>query len=75
MDASVVLNQMVVLFLLMAAGYAANRFGVLDAQSNRLLSRLVLNLTMPALIASSLLGSGVQADAGEMLRVLGVSAL
>lgn len=65
MDPIPVLQQIAVLFLLMAAGYAANRCGVMDQTSERHLSRLIVNITCPALILDCLAGSApARAQAG-----------
>ena len=65
MDPIPVLKQIAVLFLLMGTGYAANRCGVMGRDSERLFSRLIVNITCPALILNSLAGSDpARADAG-----------
>jgi predicted permease len=61
MNMSAILSQMVVLFLILSAGYAANKFKIMTADSNRLLSRLVVNITMPCTILSSVLSGQVTA--------------
>jgi predicted permease len=52
---------MVVLFIILAAGYAANKLGIITADSNKLLSKLVVNITMPCSILGSVLGGQVSA--------------
>lgn len=61
MNMSATLSQMAVLFIILAAGYAANKLNVMTADSNKLLSKLVVNITMPCTILSSVLGGQVTA--------------
>ena len=53
MDIQVILNQMIILFLIMVIGYITNKAGILDQTQNQKMSSLVLNVTSPALIFSS----------------------
>ena len=53
MDIQVILNQMIILFLIMVIGYIINKAGILDQTLNQKMSSLVLNVTSPALILSS----------------------
>ena len=53
MDIQVILNQMIILFLIMVIGYITNKAGILDQTQNQKMSSLVLNVTSPALILSS----------------------
>jgi malate permease and related proteins len=47
-------NQILVLFFLMVAGYAAKKTDILNQQTIRGISMLILNMTLPALIISSM---------------------
>lgn len=47
-------NQILVLFFLMAAGYAAHKMKLLNPAFNKGISRLVMQITLPALIISSM---------------------
>lgn len=53
MDIQVIVNQMIILFLVMIIGYIANKSGILDQTQNQKMSSLVLNITSPGLILSS----------------------
>jgi predicted permease len=79
MNVTVILSQMAVLFLVLAVGYIANKSKVLTAESNRLLSKLVLNIAMPCTILSSVLGGNVTATGRDaavfMLLSFGAFAL
>ena len=48
------INQILVLFFLMAAGYAAKKTKVLNQETIRGVSMLILNVSLPALIISSM---------------------
>ena len=50
-------GQMLVLFLLLLAGFAARRCKLMDDRFDTMLSTLVMNVTMPALVLDSVLGS------------------
>lgn len=53
MDIQVIVNQMIILFLVMIVGYIANKAKILDQNQNQKMSSLILNVTSPALILSS----------------------
>lgn len=58
MDIKVILFSMIQLFLVMAVGYVLYKIKILDADFNKKLTKLLLNVTLPALIISSVMGSG-----------------
>ena len=62
MNMSAILTQMAVLFIVMAVGYAANKFKVLTSQSNKLLSKLVIYIAMPCTILNSVLSGEATAS-------------
>jgi len=69
------ISQTLVLFLLMAVGFAAGKFKFIDENGNRTISRLLVNFILPALIINSM-----QRPFSPQLRdlawsVLGVSFL
>lgn len=68
-----IFTQMIVLFGLIAVGYLANRTGVMDGDSNKKISRLLVNITIPALILSSAAGHEME-DKTKVLVVLGAAA-
>lgn len=57
-------NQMAILFIVMAVGYAAYKFKIMTEESNRLVSKLVVNIAMPCTILGSVIGG--QAAASNM---------
>ena len=48
-----VIKQMITLSLLMLTGFFANRFGILGRDAQKWMSKLIINITCPALILSS----------------------
>lgn len=48
-----VVKQMITLSLLMLTGFFANRFGILGRDAQKWMSKLIINITCPALILSS----------------------
>ncbi|NLA87045.1 MAG: AEC family transporter [Clostridiales bacterium] len=79
MNMSAVITQMAILFIIMAVGYAANKFKIMTADSNKLISKLVVNIAMPCTILSSVLSGEVRASGLDaayfMLLSLGVFLL
>ena len=65
---------MMTLFALLVVGYVAGKLGYLGGDFDRQLSRLVINITCPALILSSAM-NGVLPDRQYILPLLGISIL
>lgn len=55
-----VLQQMIILFILMAVGYIANKTKVMDEESNKKFSKLVINITSPAIVIDSVIGNKIE---------------
>ena len=53
MDMMVIIETMVKLLLLMALGFFLNKLGIFSRESNRMLSDLIVKVTTPLLIISS----------------------
>lgn len=68
-----VFRQITVLFLLMGVGYAANRLHIMNKESERLFSRVLVNLICPALILSSVTTSGRLDSGWVLLRIFGAA--
>lgn len=62
-----VFSQMGVLFLVLILGYIGNKTKVLNAESNKLLSRLILNIAVPCTILSSVTDGSVTVTGHEAL--------
>ena len=65
---------MMTLFALVVVGYIAGKLGYLGGDFDRQLSRLVINITCPALILSSAM-SGTLPDRRYILPLLGISVI
>lgn len=55
-----VLQQMILLFILMAVGYIANKTKIMDDESNKKISKLVINITSPAIVIDSVIGNKIE---------------
>lgn len=69
MDVTVVLFQMIQLFLVLGLGYLLFKIHILDEDFNKKLTRLLLNVTLPGVILSSVLKSSASQDAKNVLIV------
>ena len=67
-------NVMITLLVLVAAGYTCGKLGYLDEEFDRRLSRLVINITCPALILSSTM-TGTLPDRRFILPLLIISVV
>jgi len=74
MDMGSIINQMAVLFLILAVGYFAARIGILNEDANKAVTRLVTNIVMPCLIFDSMLGSGLEISGKDAFTFLFLAA-
>lgn len=74
MDIESVATQMVVLFLIVIAGFAARKCGLMGGEFDKRLSNFVIQLTCPCLIISSTMGDTMP-DRSHILPLLGVGIL
>ena len=65
MEISVTISQMAVLFIILAVGYGANKLKMMSAESDAILTKLVLNITIPCTILNSVMGGGDGITGGE----------
>lgn len=70
MEINVVLNQMAVLFILLAVGFALGKLKVMTADGNRVLTRVVLFVALPCTILSSVFGNDTGLTIGDTLYYL-----
>jgi predicted permease len=70
MNMTTVFSQMAVLFLVLALGYIGSKAKIMNAESNKMLSRLILNITVPGLILSSVMDGSVTATGNEALAFM-----
>lgn len=64
------LNKMVVILFAVAVGYLAHRLGYLGGETNQKMSKLILNITTPALILSSVANEKNPPKPSEILSIL-----
>lgn len=75
MDVLSLCRRMVMLFFCMACGFCAAKGGVMDTQSNKKLSALVVNVANPMQILASALTGERLLSTGQTLRLAGLIAL
>lgn len=73
MDINVLINQLIQLFLIICLGYLMNKVNIIDANFNQKGSKLIINVTMPAMIVSSVLSLSDRPDSADVLIVFAVS--
>ena len=75
MEFSTILGQMLMLLLMMVLGYLARRYKFLDEHVNASLSKVVLNVTLPAQIITSFTMGDVGLTNDQVGAALGLSGL
>ncbi len=70
MDITIILNQLATLFLLIGTGFFLYKTGLLNTEFDKRLTKLLINVTMPLLIISSVLGLEEKAKVSTVLYVL-----
>lgn len=73
MDLSSIFTQMALLFAVIALGYIATKCHVLDANSNRHFSNLVICITNPCTVLHSVLAGEHVLTNGEVFQLTGYS--
>ena len=62
MDITVIINQLIQLFLLILLGYFLCRISLIDREMNQKLTKLVLQVTMPCMVLDSVLSQSGERD-------------
>jgi hypothetical protein len=75
MDMQVVLNQMAVLFILLAIGFLVGKVKLLTPEGNKVLTKVVLFITLPCIILSSVFDSEIDISAGDTVFFIMMSLL
>ena len=75
MDMSATLNQMGVLFITLVLGYIAHKAGMFSASSDKLITKVVMNIAMPCTCLNSVLSGRVTITPREVLVFVGLSLL
>lgn len=70
MDFNIVINQIIILFILMICGYVVRRLNIIDGHFIKGLSGLLLKVTLPALIISSMQLGQLSSDVIKDLLLL-----
>lgn len=70
-----VLGEMLVILFAIAVGYAANRLGYLGGEADQKLSKLILNITMPAMIVAAVITGDELPGLAEILSILKVAVV
>ena len=70
-----VLAEMLVILFAIAAGYGANRLGYLGGETDQKLSRLILNITMPAMIVAAVITGEELPEISVILSILEVGVV
>ena len=68
-----VLAEMLVILFAIAAGYGANRLGYLGGETDQKLSKLILNITMPAMIVAAVITGEKLPEISVILSILEVA--
>jgi len=68
-DIKVIVLQMIQLFLVIALGYLLLKIKILDVDFNKRLTTLLLSVTTPALIVSSVLSTNIEKQISEIVFV------
>lgn len=72
-DIVVISNQMIKLFLIICVGFILYRIKLIDEEFRHKLTKLLLNVTMPALMLSSVMKEENSHDMGRVLEMFGLS--
>lgn len=69
------LCEMLVILFAMAMGYLAHRLGYFNSETDQRLSKVVLSITMPAMIVAAVITGDTLPELAEVLAVLKVAAV
>jgi len=70
MDMQATVSQLAVLFILLALGYAGYKIKALTSETGRVLTKLILNITLPCTILFSVIGGQLQIAGAETFLFL-----
>ena len=70
-----VFGEMLVILFAIAAGYGANRLGYLGGKIDQKVSKLLLNITMPAMIVAAVITGEELPGLGTILSILEVGVV
>jgi len=70
MDIQVIINQMAILFIMMAMGFLIGKIGMLKPEGNKILTRIVLFVALPCTILNSVFENEISVTAGDTMYFL-----
>ncbi|MDR2665691.1 MAG: AEC family transporter, partial [Oscillospiraceae bacterium] len=70
MEMTATVNQMLVLFFVLVVGFAARRLGIMTEATDKLLSKLVVNITVPCTIVVAITDGGGDVPRGQAAMFL-----
>lgn len=73
MDIKILVSQMIMLFLILTLGYIIFKLKLVDEKFTKTFSQLILKVTMPATILSSVLDLTERQPLGDVLMSLGIA--
>lgn len=74
MDIRVIVNQLIVLFIIICLGYALFKVNIMTEEFNKRLTRLLLDVTLPAMILASVLTRTERPEITTALTVFVIAA-
>jgi len=75
MDTFAVFQQMFIFVFVIAVGFVIRRLAMIDETTNATLTKLILQVTMPATLISTIANSTLEVPLGEVFLLLGIIAL
>lgn len=75
MDFFAVLQRMIELFLIIVIGYGVRKANVIGTEGRGILTKLVLNISLPGTILSAVMNASSLPESGELFMILLVAAL
>lgn len=75
MNITLIVNQLIVLFLLICLGYILFKVNIMTEDFNKKLTTLILNVTMPAMILASVLKQTQKQPLASVLSVFAIAGL
>jgi len=74
MDTGVVFQQMLILVLVMAVGFAVRRMRLIDATANTYLTQILLKVTLPATMLTAISGNTLEVPLSQVFLLFGIIA-
>lgn len=75
LDINILISQMIILFLLLALGYVIYKLKIVDDAFSKTLSKLVIQVTMPAMILASVLNLTERQELSDVLLAIVIAAV